>query len=554
VADNRYTAKIRAKRIELEYWKRLHPFRRWKLMLSIIVPLIAGAWLIAYAARGDQTIYTSGALSTAHAMWETACTDCHKAVPASADMKAATDKAFFIPVHDQTCLSCHDGPVHAANMHADPTCASCHVEHKGHTELAALKDNTCTQCHADLKTKDGKPPVFAAKVGSFNGDHPEFAITVKDDKGAVRRVSLDKKAELKDTAAIKLNHEKHLKVGLKGIEDMQKARGGKPIPGVIQQKDGQQLACAFCHVQDENRKNMLPISFVKHCKDCHGLDVDYRLPDAVAPHDTPQLVHAYLRTTFIEAWETCQTAQTDPKKQQMCTDLELKPASAPAGAPGGGAAPEAPAERPRGRLRGAEYMPLIPPDVILAQARGGRRGGGEAPSDAPAAEEGSGGGRGRGRFGRGGGEEEAPAAGGGKGGGALTWANEQLPAAEKVMFKQKCEFCHVMTAEPNQLPKVAPTNIPNRWFTHSVFDHGAHRPLGCVECHKASASKETTDVLMPAIATCRECHRENGGARSGCVECHLYHDKTKERDPNGPFTVPQLVKRQPASAGSASPR
>jgi hypothetical protein len=53
---------------------------------------------------------------------------------------------------------------------------------------------------------------------------------------------------------------------------------------------------------------------------------------------------------------------------------------------------------------------------------------------------------------------------------------------------------------------------------------------------------------------CRECHQPRGGARTGCVECHLYHDKTKERDPNGPLTVNQVVKRQPAAAGPASKR
>jgi len=47
----RYTAKTRAKRIELHYWKRLFPFRRWKLILSIAVPAVAALWLIALAAR-----------------------------------------------------------------------------------------------------------------------------------------------------------------------------------------------------------------------------------------------------------------------------------------------------------------------------------------------------------------------------------------------------------------------------------------------------------------------------------------------------------------------
>ena len=63
-------------------------------------------------------------------------------------------------------------------------------------------------------------------------------------------------------------------------------------------------------------------------------------------------------------------------------------------------------------------------------------------------------------------------------------------------------------------------------------------------------SKETTDVLLPSVAVCRECHRERGGARTGCVECHVYHDKTRERDPSGPFAVPQLVKGPPAAGGS----
>jgi len=46
---------------------------------------------------------------------------------------------------------------------------------------------------------------------------------------------------------------------------------------------------------------------------------------------------------------------------------------------------------------------------------------------------------------------------------------------------------------------------------------------------------------MPAIGTCRDCHKPTGGARSGCVECHRYHDKTQERDPDGPFKVHQLL-------------
>ena len=36
----RHSTKIRAKRIALQYFRRMHPFRRWKLILSIAAPAI----------------------------------------------------------------------------------------------------------------------------------------------------------------------------------------------------------------------------------------------------------------------------------------------------------------------------------------------------------------------------------------------------------------------------------------------------------------------------------------------------------------------------------
>jgi len=88
---------------------------------------------------------------------------------------------------------------------------------------------------------------------------------------------------------------------------------------------------------------------------------------------------------------------------------------------------------------------------------------------------------------------------------------------------------------------VIPPKIPARWLPHSKFDHAPHRPIACGECHKAAASSKTEDVLMPAANTCRDCHQPKGGARSGCVECHRYHDKSKERDADGPFKIPALL-------------
>lgn len=555
MADDRYTTKIRAKRIELQYFKRLHAFRRWKLILSIAAPLVATAWLIAYAARGDQRIYTSGPLSTAHAMFWTQCSDCHR--PPVGDGAASSEapaRGFFLRVSDQACLACHDGPIHHEAQAFDPTCASCHVEHKGRVALAALGDAQCTQCHADLGTKDRTPSPFAPKIRDFASSHPEFKVAVREN-GAVQRVSLDRTAELKDTAQIKLNHQKHLKVGLKGLEELRALKGRQ---GILDKREGLQLGCAFCHQPEASRAAMQPISYAKHCGPaCHPLDVDARLSDAVAPHDTPVIVHAYLRTLFIEAFEQCQALSPGPKTgsveadkvKKQCQELELARADVAEQPRGGrspsGAGDEGVTERPRGgRLgrRGEETETKEEPSGDQPRGRRLQRGGQSA--DEPGSD------RPRGRRGRGEEAEARTAPARAAGASALEWASLQLPGAEKIMFKQKCEFCHTMTYAADRLPQVAPTAIPSRWLPHSVFDHGAHRPLACTECHKATMSKETTDVLLPSVAVCRECHRERGGARTGCVECHVYHDKTRERDPSGPFAVPQLVKGPPAAGGS----
>jgi len=121
--------------------------------------------------------------------------------------------------------------------------------------------------------------------------------------------------------------------------------------------------------------------------------------------------------------------------------------------------------------------------------------------------------------------------------------------------RQGCPYCHtVEKTEP--LPRIVPPKIPVRWLPHSSFDHRAHRPLACAACHPdAKKSVETTDVLLPRMPVCRECHRGGVGARAGCVECHIYHDRSKERAPDGPHTVPQFTAKgaAPAAAPAKKP-
>jgi len=530
------TTKGLAKRIELTYYQRLHPFRRWWRILSIAVPSLGALWLLVMAALGDQRIYTSGSVATAHAMFDAACDRCHVAVPRPARPAGAAAAGpvagmaptpgpgapaagwFFRRVGDGACLACHDGAIHHESQKAEPGCVTCHLEHKGRTTLVRFTDRHCTLCHADLpaNTKGGQPKSEPRVVNLVQ--HPEFAVFRKG---------------VRDEAAIKLSHAVHLR------EDLP-AGGGKRVT----------LGCVSCHREDAAGRYMLPIVYETHCAECHRDELTVTAGDLVVPHEPPAIVRGFLLATLTTR------AAPGPAGQPAV-------APAPAGQPPAAQPPTQ--EEPTGRRRrspGAwlrealvelagwvDRRPDGGPGVLLAQ----RQRGGDAPPASGGTEEGAAQPSGRRR---GAGEPPGPPA---------TKAPAEVPAPrggppaiaqiENELFARKgkgCQYCHVL--EPGEgLPKIAPTQIPGRWLPRGAFDHRVHRPLACRACHGAALSSvETTDVLLPKIAVCRDCHRPGGGARSGCVECHVYHDRAKERPPDGRWSVPEFLTGRPRAGAPAA--
>jgi hypothetical protein len=112
------------------------------------------------------------------------------------------------------------------------------------------------------------------------------------------------------------------------------------------------------------------------------------------------------------------------------------------------------------------------------------------------------------------------------------WANDQLQIAERVLFQGPggCQFCHqVQPAKgPGGLPQIAGAEITDRWLKKSFFSHARHRhrEWKCERCHaRAPVSDRTSDVLLPRMTSCQECHTPTIGARSDCAECHRYHNR-----------------------------
>jgi hypothetical protein len=483
------TTKAVAQRIDLNYFKRPTPFKRAKLWLAIFAPAIALVWIAWHFCGHDNRVYSSGRLSEAHAVLEKECAACHVRQAGGFSATAA----------DSACLSCHDGPVHhATNANLKLACAECHMEHRGRVNLVAMKNQWCEQCHGDLSAAN-RDSSYAKHIRSFADGHPEFA--------ALRSVA---GTPARDSSTIKLNHALHLRL----------IRRGPTGPMV-------QLDCSDCHrtsastdthweFGDENyaaamvaytaaqqfepggsrglptkqpwsdRQLMAPVKFANACAGCHLLTFDKRFDEGV-PHDNPEVIHAYLM-------------------KKLAGYIARHP---------------------------AELHEMQDPQRNLT----------------------------------------------GRGAGALVrtvspgqWVAERVTVAEELLWHKTCAQCHAISVTPLQdvniarwnvvggariraaesqasaesvqtkLPIIAAARTKLQWLPHARFDHDAHTGFSCESCHQnAVTSTESSDILIPGIATCQKCHASGPGyAESRCFECHTYHDWSKRKEVKAAFTLPAL--------------
>ncbi|MBT2135020.1 cytochrome c family protein [Croceibacterium sp. LX-88] len=94
--------------------------------------------------------------------------------------------------------------------------------------------------------------------------------------------------------------------------------------------------------------------------------------------------------------------------------------------------------------------------------------------------------------------------------------------------KGLCGECHTPAASGATL-KVLPVTQQSRFFIHGWFDHEPHKQEKCTTCHKADTSKAASDLLLPGIAQCRDCHQGETATKaevpSSCAMCHTYHPR-----------------------------
>jgi hypothetical protein len=228
------------------------------------------------------------------------------------------------------------------------------------------------------------------------------------------------------------------------------------------------LACSDCHVAQADGRYMTPLNYKQHCAECHPLRVE-KLGEL--PHEAPELVLGALRERIAR--------------------LQLESA----------AEPPVPESRD-----GQPLLRLLPKPVELTEL--------QAKSAAQ----------------------------------MLAQADHTVFGLEAKGFCRQCHkveirngVWHIAPGEPASAGGSAPGEpasaggsaamTPQRWLTHAKFHHEKHRTITCTECHAATASSNTSDVLLPSIATCRKCHGTSVATigatiASDCVTCHEYHAPT----------------------------
>jgi hypothetical protein len=475
------TAKSVAKRIDLQYFAKFHPFRSWKRWLCIWVPLLALGWIFHAAVFGHQKVYSSGPLSSAHAVFGDRCNLCH-----------VSKASFRAPVADSTCLACHDAPAHNQRQKFIPACSSCHVEHRGAVRLAAIADNGCTQCHADLKSNDGVIHYYP-HVSGFDARHPEFA--------AVRAG--------RDPGTINLNHYLHLQPTLRGpsgavqlkCDDCHRPLNlDEPWPysvATVQPASQEPVAVGAGSNQERKRRSvevgpgayMTQLKYVNQCAACHILQFD-PLIQVPAPHDKPEIVHAFIVQKLTEyAAQNPSVLKTDPASALSYDD-----------------------DRPRNFLR-----PLgeTPDERSMPRAEGGAVSAAEWVQRRTATAE------------------------------KLLWSKNCNICHESTEGGGE--------TLPTSVKAIIPSRwFPHAEFDHEK--HRMMTCVACHT--GIPQSRVTADINVPAIQLCRDCHKQGGqsvsAAEGRCFECHSYHDWRTEKRTEGKFDLTELRGINPVSSESAS--
>ncbi len=460
---NRGTQKQIAQRFmgNLGYFRKAHYWRQLRFLAILILSLAGTAAMAWLFLRGPEKMYNPGPISQHHLHFAADCSKCHE--PEKKSLAGASLK-FTNEGIDNRCETCHkQHSFHHPSVVNARSCTTCHQEHEGTGPMAAPGDVQCLRCHdnatemAAAATKgkslhaaalDFRPgmdwKVFPTPIRSrefvtltsFVKDHPEFRVA-------------DRKLQLHETNSLLFNHYRHL------VDT-------KDIPAL---SDGRRLDCAVCHEPAPGGAFMRPISYERHCRDCHSLQFDIENPDLKVPHGRAEHARAFLRSLPLEYADIAQRKgiKEEPAIRSFVAG-EMK------------------------RLQGEFTEGSLLENLVLLTVK----------NDSA-----------RNTF--------------------LTTHRMGPAQRAQFDGCATCHEVTAKPFEAPDIvvPWTPDRWMVRAEFDHSKHRTFDGKPVECIECHAAAKNdltgKRTADILMPSKAMCIRCHSPQGKVASDCSTCHKYH-------------------------------
>jgi hypothetical protein len=457
----------------LGYYKRLHPWRRARLIVSLLT-LFGGLVVIAYFyKRTPEKFFNPGPLSADHAGLPQNCDECHdKSLITSGRLNSRQFKeivwesfrrgAAFNRIEriDKKCEACHlqrDGRTHTfheVNIADNQSCSACHQEHRGPGPMKMVTSSQCASCHNNsaimAASAEKKMPVpwtplrrhpqppqkvvfdlprpeagYTQTFPAFWEGHPEFQINV------ARTAHPEK---IRDPDPLRFNHQRHF---------------AGDVPGV--DKNGRKLDCNYCHKPETEGRFMRRVTFQANCQACHQLQFDLKNPELTLPHGDATAVLGFLRALSTH-YEDLAKSKGLTSPGQIRTFVEQ--------------------QRRQLRAQFSSDQDLIHSVFFTA-------------------------------------DPYKP--------------QQQKSAPTRANFTG-CAFCHEVKPAAIGAPTMTKPILIDRWMLQSDFNHAKHEGVSCETCHsQARQSRETSDILMPVKASCIVCHSPKGKVAADCMTCHEYH-------------------------------
>lgn len=448
----------------LGYYRKSHPWRVARWCASLIALAGGTAGIIVFQQRGNETFFSSGKISANHAAFAHDCAKCH-------DKGAA--------LGDQITLAKFQSVLKERFQHGidftsiDRKCEQCHKHHTLH-EPNVVKDRSCSVCHQEHIGPGRMKQVADLQCASCH------------DRSVIMEASAQKGAQLPPSVFQLRSHPAQQVVFERTRPErgytqvFSSFAGDHPEFQLIREKARDPGVIRFNH-QRHFGADIPPVQGQKlDCNYCHKTDPEGRFYQRISFTANCQSCHALLFDKFNP-----QLRIPHGDVNLVRTFLRTLPAQYGDYA-----------RLKQGKRTDSEVQAFVAQQI--KQLREQFRTGEELEN-------------------------------------AVFFTTDPYKPQQGINVNVRanfagCAFCHDVKAVANAAPEIPKPILVDRWMPQARFNHAKHQvdpitqeKLDCNRCHRATVSRETSDLLMPVKADCVTCHSPQGKVASDCITCHKYH-------------------------------